>query len=699
MREPYVEFDKNRKSHFPILSNETIDSDVRVLEQNATGASMDNKYITIKELADLKGVSTRAIRLAKSKYQTRETKVQGGVSFEILLSSIEPELQEKYLNKTTELNSTCTALIPFPPEQNLPDKANEIALARLDLIREWQKFRKVQRIKTVADKEFLDTYNTGLLYKNIFSKLGTVSIGTLERWKRKLGNTTDYHLLLPQYNYSTEFRTTLTDFEKQIFLKILLHPNKFSVGKAISITKHILSRTESVNVSDITFRRYANWFKDNHFDIWTLARDGEKALKDNVEPFIKRDISKLKVGDVLVADGHKLAFLVQNPFTGKPCRASLIGFLDWKSSYLCGYEIMLEENTQSIASALRNSIINLQNIPKIVYQDNGRAFKAKYFTQSDFQESGFEGLYAKLGIKTVFAKPYNARAKVIERFFLEFQESFEKLLPTYSGSNIKNKPAHFKRNEKFHSQFFKPNYIPTIDEVKKFLDTWLDFKHSQPCPNNKSKTIKEVFAEREKIKIDISKLDYLMMSQEIKTTYRNGIRFLNTFYWSEKLYGLKTKVIIKYSLFDLTSIRIYSIKNQFICIANRVESTHPMAYHLGEVKDIEGFKQKIQRQKKLKNKTLKEIKKYLPKEDIRFIEEEMQISDCHSEFISESIPPSNTEKLLKQVQDDAIANNLPIFKNNFEKYEHLMQQGCTNQNDRIWLQKYKASEEYRNLYE
>lgn len=672
--------------------------------------SMDNKYITIQELAELKGVSTRAVRLSKSKYHTREIKVQGGNSFEILLSSIEPDLQGKYLNKATELNSTCTALIPLLPEQNLPDKANAIALARLDLIREWQKFRTEQRFRTKADKEFLDTYNTGLLYQNIFSKLGTVSIGTLERWKRKLGNTTDYHLLLPQYNYSTEFRTTLTDFEKQIFLKILLHPNKFSVGKAISISKHILARTEPVAVSDITFRRYANWFRDNHFDIWTLAREGEKSLKDNVEPFIKRDISKLNVGDALVADGHKLAFLVQNPFTGKPCRASLIGFLDWKSSYFCGYEIMLEENTQSIASALRNSIINLQNIPKIVYQDNGRAFKAKYFIcgsgsdgskrkrgvfvgepnsflQTDFQESGFEGLYAKLGIKTVFARPYNARTKVIERFFLEFQESFEKLLPTYSGSNIENKPAHFKRNEKFHVQYFKPNYIPTIDEVKKLLDTWLEFKHSQICPNDKLKTIKEVFETREKIKIDISKLDYLMMSQKIKTICRNGIRFLNTFYWSEKLYGLKTKVMIKYSLFDLTSIRVYSVKNQFICVAKRVESTHPMAYHLGEVKDIEDFKQKIQKQKKLKNKTLKEIQKFLPKEDIRFIEEQIDNANAVSEGAEAKFPPPLSETPTK------------IFKTNFEKYEYLMQQGCTNQNDRIWLKNYKESEEYKNLYE
>src|SRR5574344_667701 len=543
-----------------------------------------DKYITIKELANLKGVSARAIRLAKDKYRTREITVKGGKSFEILLSSIEPDLQEKYLEKKSVITSSCTSLIPIEKEKSLPTKANKIALARLDLIREWQKYRKSKTSKIKADIEFVETYNTGLLYENIFKIIGKTSIGTLERWKRMLGNTTDYHLLLPKYDYSTEFRTTLTSYEKQIFLKILLHPNKFCIGKAITIARHILERENTVNVADITFRRYANWFRDNHYDVWTLARDGEKALKDNVEPFIKRDLSSIKVGDILVADGHKLAFLVQNPFTGKACRATLVGFLDWKSTALVGYEIMIEENTQSIASALRNSIINLQNIPKIVYQDNGRAFRAKYFVNNDFKETGYEGIYAKLGIKTVFAKPYNARAKVIERFFLEFQESFEKLMPTYSGSNIENKPAHFKRNEKFHRQYFKPNYIPTINEVKNLIDKWIEFKGKQACPNDKTKSIKEVFENREKIKIDKTKLDDLMMTADIKTIYRNGIRFLNTFYYSEKLYGLKTQVISRYSLFDLSEIKVYTTKNQVNNNKKRVTETHPMAYHLSNIR-------------------------------------------------------------------------------------------------------------------
>ena len=85
---------------------------------------------------------------------------------------------------------------------------------------------------------------------------------------------------------------------------------------------------------------------------------------------------------------------------------------------------MMSENTRCIASALRNAILNLGKIPKIVYHDNCRAFKAKYFQHSNFNEEGFNGVYENLGIKPVFAKPCNAKAKakVIERFFKEFAE-------------------------------------------------------------------------------------------------------------------------------------------------------------------------------------------------------------------------------------------------------------------------------------
>ena len=574
-----------------------------------------------------------------------------------------------------------------------PEKAKQNALAKLDLIRKWQEFRRKAINKLQADYDFVKLHNSSNSY--LFNVLGKISRGSLHRWKASLDGTEDYTRLIPNYKYVSvnEYRTCLTDEEIKIFMGLLLHPNRICIGKAIALTKYKLKeQDQSFIPADITFRRYAKWFKDNNYDKWVLARDGEKALSDKVEPYIKRDASLLDVGDILVADGHKLAFQVINPFTGKPCRATLVGFLDWKSTALVGYEIMLEENTQCIASALRNAIINLDMIPKIVYQDNGRAFRAKYFTDDKgFGELGFYGLYAKLGIETVFARPYNARSKVIERFFKEFQEGFEKLMPSYVGSSIINKPAYLKRNEKFHSNLHN-DYIPTIEEIMKMIDMWLKFKNSQPCTNAPNMTIAEVLENRKKQNIDKSLLDDLMLATEVKTIQRNGVRFLNCDYFDERLYGLRGKVLVKYNLFDLTNVKIFTPKGEYLCTAERVTETHPMAKILGTVEDLEDYKQKIQKQQKLKRKTINSVKKLLTNDEIKLIEarsnqEEMENSN---NFQKEFKVRSNGVQKINNGE-----KSLPIFKNNSEKYEYLIKHNPSD----TWIAKFKQTKEYKLLYE
>ena len=650
----------------------------------------DEKYITIKELAELKGVSTRAIRLSRGKYITRDIIVKGGKSFEILLSSIEPELQDKYYSKivpTYEIKK-----LPAPTDFHKPDKAKVIALARLDLLNLWKKERKNQQNKTQFDNDFLGAYNAQVLYPEIYAKLGNVSIGTLQRWKRFISNSNNYELLIPNYHYEDYSRTCLTEYEKQIFLKLLLHPNKFSIGKAISLTQYVLkTQGQEYIPAPPTFRRFANWYKANYFDKWTLLRDGEKALKEDVIPHIKRDISKIEVGEVLVADGKRLNFQVINPFTGKPCRATLIGFLDWKSTALVGYEIMLEENTQNIASALRNAILNLGKIPKFVYLDNGKAFRGKYFLgSSNFDEIGLKGIYEKLGITTVFANPYNARAKVIERFFLEMQESFEKLLPSYIGTSIKNKPARLRRNEKFHSEIHQ-EYTPTIQQTIQMINSWLEYKNSLPCPNDRTRSIKEKLDSIERQAINPRELDDLMLAQEIKTIASQGIRFLKADYYNDALYGLRQKVIIKYSLFDLSYINVYTTSGKFLCRADRITLTHPLAHYTGEVKDIEDYKQKIQKQKQLKNKTIKACKEFLNIEDLEILE--YTLEEKEEEILPLStVPKIEVKKEKPEKYNPAVK---PLFKTSRERYEYLMEHGCTCNEDRIWLKTYKESKEYK----
>jgi putative transposase len=495
----------------------------------------------------------------------------------------------------------------FPAPDSFPEKAKKIGLARFDLLNVWKKHRKGRK-KEDADREFIDIYNNNIFYKNLHDTLGSVSIKTLYRWEGKLAGTTDWRRLVP-LNYEKWKCEGLNEAEKKAFLGILLNPKKFRIGTAIIMTKIYLKKKGIISdKSDRTYRRYAERYKAEHYDIWVLARQGQKALKDKVAPFNRRDLSMLEVGDVLVADGHRLNFQTINSFTGKPIRAVLVGYLDWKSYDLAGYEIMLEENTQCIASALRNSIIRLGKIPKVTYQDNGKAFLARYFTSVEsFEEVGFYGLFGRLGITPVFANPYNARSKPIERWFREFTNTFERLVPSFVGSSIGDKPAWMLQGEKFHKILHR-EYIPTIEETIQMIEIWLEWQRSRPCPHLEGKTIGQVFNEGRGPGIDINQLDYLMMAMDIKRIGRNGIRFLHSDYCDGSLYGLRENVLIRYCLSDLSHIKVYRMNGQFLCIAKRLPLLHPMANHLGTSKDMEDLKQRLSEQRRLEKKTTQGVR-------------------------------------------------------------------------------------------
>ena len=660
----------------------------------------DNKYINIKDVAEAKGLtSTRSLRLElnkiESKYISREIKVNGGTSYEILFSSLEPEIQKKL----REAENKTTALVPhnYKEPDFISDKTKLTANYRANIVVALQKLRKKYPTKKEADTTFLELYNSGLYLPKAYNFIGSISIGTLHRWVRAFEKHESTECLQPKYKWSKqgEYNSILNDEMRNILLTLLLHQSKYNYGKAIKLTKEILRKRGYEELPcDLSFKRFAENFRKNNYAEWILRREGMKAYHDKVEPYIERDISKIEVGDILVADGHVLNFQVINPFTGRPTRATLVGFLDWKSTALVGYEIMMTESTQCIASALRNSIINLGMLPKVVYQDNGKAFKSRFFQNTDFEEDLFNGVYANLNIHSVFAKPYNARAKVIERFFREFQEEFEKGMPSYIGTCIEDKPAWLKRGEKLHEEWHKKltnNHIPTVQETIKYINGWIKFHNKNLCPNDRSKTIQEMLDSVQKQNINPQVLDDLMMKTECRTINRHGITFLNMHYRSEAIIGIRDKVNIRYSLFDLSKIHVYSTKGEFLCIAHRVQKVHPMARVLGTVKDMEEYKYQYQKQQQLKHRLIKQVKKTFPKEEIQLLEiEPEEVIDVPQ---IEEKPKKERKKTPREQQ-----MNRPFFNSNYEKFEWLMSNGTTNQEDRKWLVSYMKSDEYINMY-
>ena len=124
---------------------------------------------------------------------------------------------------------------------------------------------------------------------------------------------------------------------------------------------------------------------------------------------------------------------------------------------------------------------------------------------------------------------------------------------------------------------------------------------------------------------------------------------------------------------------------------------------MGDIKDIEDYKQKIQRQAKLRKKTIKAVKEHFNLEDLDLLESELLKDFDKKNNALIEIPQQKMQPIIEQrkiepkVKSSIVAR--PIFKNAYERYEWHMQNGCICPEDRIWLAEYIKSDEFKEIYE
>ncbi|MDE6734832.1 MAG: Mu transposase C-terminal domain-containing protein [Desulfovibrio sp.] len=562
---------------------------------------------TAQELAILLGCAVQsATRTAKrEKWQSRKRTGRGGGN-EWLVSSI-PEatrnsIQTSEERKAIEEEAAKSAELPLAfgspqklqPQKTvaiLDDKRRYKALAKadlLDLYLNWQ--RKYGA--TVAQKEaFILAYQGGA-WSKLLGELGPrISWKSLERWKLERKESGTVLCLADGRGLSHRGKSMLTEQHKSIILGQVMDGDR-QISTCIRI---IQARCQAENIaipSEDTIRRWVTAYSKASFQNWTLFRKGEKAWNDSCAMSILRDWSLVEVGDIVIADGHTLNFETINPETGKPCRMTLLLYFDGASRYPLGWEVMATENTQCIASAFRRACIRLGKFPRVVYLDNGKAFRSRFFKGcSDFEQAGFLGLYRDLGCEVIHAWPYHGQSKPVERFFGTMHE-MEELTPSYTGWNIAHKPARLQRNEKLHRKLHeKLGRGPlTLEETHYWLASWFEMYASRPQTRThlKGKTPGEVFLGGRGPGVDMDKLTLLMLQKEVRTISKDGIRMFGRLYWSEELSNRRHPVLVRYDLqLSPYTVLVYDLDGNKICEARDREhykiayGIHPAANILG----------------------------------------------------------------------------------------------------------------------
>ena len=617
---------------------EKVATDDNSLENN--NLSHVGLWINVSEGSNRLGIKKQTIKkhIKLYHFETRKVKMNGGWGYEISVESMFRYYESigdwDKCNRILELITGKEEIKPISGANDI----SEEALAKYQVCRMLDMVLMNSSRKVRAVENFVVSFNAGM-YKTLLDIIGPISVRSVYRWYKLLkDNGWELSVLEPGWNKIERTNRTISNREAEILIPLILNPNRPLISEIIKQAKEEFLKRGIAIKSDVTYRRFINEWSKKNVDLWTLGRYGMKAFNDKIMKDILRDKDRVEAGDIVVADGHTLNVMVINPLTGKPQRMTLIMFFDFKSSMPLGWEIMPTENVQAIASALRRTILLLGRffinpytegdgkevgfVPRVVYLDNGKAFRAKYFNGvKDFRDTIIPGLFGKLGIEVMYATPYHGQSKTVERWFRTLGE-MERRLPAYTGTSISGKPAMLLRNEKLHKRLFDNTPIE-VESLAATLQEYIKEYAEQPHQDGQYKglcpaeifmhSINKLKSQPERLKgriISKSELNYLMLSDETRIITKNGIRFRGNYYYNEEMPRIiGSRVVIKYDIWDDRDILVLDEKERFLFIASKEDMRyHPAARLLGTEEDVAMLQEALIEKQRMKRETVEEFK-------------------------------------------------------------------------------------------
>lgn len=653
------------------LNKNTIESSTLLL----LGEGKGEGWLSSKKICDILKITNQTFQYHREKnWQWRNAKCEDGSKYEIYIPSMLPE-QASLINQHLMLHEG-EEKIDFKP--GLTDKQKEVALAKDSFLRLYLGFVERSKGGVIEAKiKFTSIFNQGSLYPELFKKIGEVNWKTIDThwiplWEQ---SKRDPFSLAPRY---AEKKSTVTSNEAKILTDKSLTPNNRPIRQCARDARDEMIILNLPNVKSLqTYVRWLEDFRVKNIDVWTLVREGRKALSDKIIKPVHRDYSALQVGDIIVGDGHKLNFEILDPFTGRYRRMNMILFYEMYSDTPLGWDISLTEDTETITIAFYRAVLRLGKIPKIVYLDNGRAFRSQYLNgmEADLEQSGVVGLFERLGCRVIFAKPYNAKAKTIERFFRTFSE-LEMKMPTYCGTSIENKPPRMMRNEKLHRKIYEKimeNTVIDIWTAHHLIANYFDQYAERMKGSGRLKGLRpiDIFRAGMGPGVDKTLLLWFMMEEKEKKVSNEGIKlFGNKIYWCDELYDYVNQyVTIRYDIINTDFIYVLDYKNNIIGKALLDGGVHAAASHLGNETDVQKLNEAISRQNTQYNATYEKASALLRGEMLPSIKSkiekanEMRMLKEHAEEpVKETKPSSsvfrNIKSILPHAEEDT---NKPIF--------------------------------------
>ena len=380
---------------------------------------------------------------------------RGGRRLEILLEALPAEAQTAYHNARSEFQAPIINREQYTLSQRQKGELRALAVS------EYGKYRREQR-KAGRDKE-TEIMQAFVARWNAQHPDFTFTAKTLYEWRRKSKAGNPDKLVDKRGGYNRG-KSSIPDDMLDYFKHLFLQESKPSIANCFRLTQLEADRRGIVIPGLRAFELAAN---NIPAPIIALYREGGKYFSDRYMPYTERDYEKLAPNDRWVSDHHLWDVFVRVPD----------GAGGWKAIRPWGTYWMDMRTRKVVASIVRNGDPNSDvivcsfgigveayGVPCSVLLDNGRDYKARDVFNTECEEV-INSLAVNLQLDTVYAIPYNAKAKPIERTFDTFEQQFGKLHPTYAGSNAKARPESLQTLDIM-------NY-PTLDEFIAMHDQYV----------------------------------------------------------------------------------------------------------------------------------------------------------------------------------------------------------------------------------
>jgi putative transposase len=468
----------------------------------------DNIWLTVAEVSRYLNKSERTIQknCKAGRYTTisvLSNKGRGGKELKIALSSLPSDAQVRWVKQNRELAKKLSSAITDKlsamaileiekmrnvisiGSTNLNDEEKEELGKILEMIDEAKKVpfgvSKRAYIEKVA-KKYGKGRSTLQRYIKIFRETGLAGLKELVSKKR------DKKLMA--------WDVEAIEFMRGVYLAGVRDGNEISKEKAFEVVSREAKKKGWRVGSIASAYRYLSSINPM---LLKFAKGGRQAL-DNLF-YIARSYEDLRPFQVVVGDQHQFDFWVRDTENGEVFRPMGYFFVDAKTRVVYGFALSGRKyNAVTIGLALRMGL-SIFGFCESIYTDNGKPEISKYIEGISKDLSSFgtkskdviemykteEGYYAIVDDKDEVvdlaetvedfhrkAKPYNAKAKLVERFFRTFEGVLANL--GVPGRVTKNDVAeNVKRSDARIKELVEAEKLLTYEEfiLKVFEAVWV----------------------------------------------------------------------------------------------------------------------------------------------------------------------------------------------------------------------------------